>query len=128
MQACMVRSSRVKRTNSRVSFTAGIAAGAASWTATAVPLPPVMRWFLLYDIGITFFSSRGFGGLASFFGAPFAPHFERTRQPQQGVDAAHDEGADQQRGHAPKGPEQQGILFGIVVGGMRQVSGEAPRG
>ena len=52
------------------------------------------------------------------------PVFERTRQPQGGVGAGDDEGAQQQRRHAPERVEQDGVADRVVMRGVRQVAGE----
>ena len=49
---------------------------------------------------------------------------ERARQPKRGVRAGDHQRADQQRGHAPEGDEEERILLGIVVGGVSQIAGE----
>ena len=60
--------------------------------------------------------------------AEFAAHLQRARQPQQGMCSADGEGHHQQAGHCPEDPEEEGVLAGVVVGRVRQVPGEAPRG
>src|ERR1035438_4573949 len=42
------------------------------------------------------------------------------------MDAAHSKGADQQRRHSPERVVQEGKLLGIVMGGVGEISGEAP--
>jgi hypothetical protein len=51
-------------------------------------------------------------------------HLQCPRQPQKRVDAAEHKCSDQERCHAPEGPEEKWVLLRIVVRCMRQITGE----
>src|SRR5262245_27784486 len=55
-------------------------------------------------------------------------HLERPRDPQERVQAADAERADEQRRHPPEGPVEERVLVRIVMGGVGEIPGEPPRG
>jgi hypothetical protein len=70
-------------------------------------------------------------GLFRFFrlgSSQFASHLESAGQPEQGMEAADGESAHKQSCHSPEGIKEKGILAGVVMRGVSQVSSEAPIG
>src|SRR5512139_3332380 len=112
MSACRPRLRRVNRWN----------CGAFALTLPSMPL-------VLLSFGRSGVSRLGLEGalLGLLRLAQLAPHLQRARQPQERVRAADDERADEERGHAPERPEEPGVLLGVVVRGVAEVSGEAAR-
>src|SRR5208282_2722981 len=80
---------------------------------------------IILAIGVRFVQSGLFCRFPGFFGAQLSAHLDGFGQPQQRVNAAEDEGADEQGGHAPERPEQERIFLRVVVGGVGQVAGKA---
>src|SRR5271157_475937 len=102
MQMCRMRWSRLNRTN---------------WRSGTSPLgmgPLLAR------------ASFRLCGEFRFRGAQLPAHLESPGQPKQRMSATDHERHQEQRGHAPEGVEQERVLFRVVVGSVRQVSGEAP--
>lgn len=56
---------------------------------------------------------------------PGTSHLQGSREPEQCVHAADDKRHDQQRCHAPEGPEKKRILLRIVMGCVRQIPGKS---
>src|SRR5208337_2840113 len=118
MQMCRMRCRRVKRTNWRSS-------------------PSSLGSEVLVTDGFSKIPPSGIGpslavgrfrrvGIFLFVSAQFPAHLESPGQPEQRMNAADHERSHQQAGHSPEGVEDERILFGVVVGGVRQVTGKAP--
>src|ERR1017187_10437836 len=121
MQMWRVRCSRVKRTNWRsATLPLGVAVLLASGPSETSPLG--IGLLLGVFLGAVFPKIRS--GLL-FLGAQLPAHLESSGEPEQGVHAAHHEGHQEQRGHAPEGIEEERVLSRVVMGGVGQLSGKA---
>src|SRR5712692_8441554 len=109
MPACMMRCSRVKRTNWRCSDPLSAIGVLLCRRSLRRPWSFCGRHCSLFLCGEP----------------QLTEHLESARNPKQAVQAADDERAHEQGGHSPESVKEEGILPRVVVRGVRQVPGEA---
>jgi hypothetical protein len=89
---------------------------AASVQHHGLGLPRSLKGAEAVDVG---------GAIAGAFVLEGAAVFERTGEPEGGVNAGDHEGADEEGGHAPEGVKKEdGIADRVMVGGVGEVAGE----